>query len=48
MARTLARLAGASGGAGWEEFLELDEELARVGEGADGRLAFQALYPVHG
>ncbi|WP_257153643.1 HD domain-containing protein [Streptomyces lunaelactis] len=44
----VARLAGASGGAAWEEFLELDEELARVGEGADGRLAFQASYPVHG
>jgi hypothetical protein len=33
---------------GWEEFMELDEVLARIGEDADARLDFQASYPVHG
>ncbi|MFF3399610.1 HD domain-containing protein [Streptomyces sp. NPDC002659] len=42
------RLAAASGRPVWEEFMELDEILARIGEGADARLSFQAAYPVHG
>ncbi|MGI5400947.1 hypothetical protein ACQEVG_16105 [Streptomyces sp. CA-135486] len=32
----------------WEEFMEFDAVLARIGEGADARLDFQASYPVHG
>ncbi|MEV0739211.1 HD domain-containing protein [Streptomyces sp. NPDC050549] len=43
----VARLAGASGRAVWEEFMALDEVLARIGDGADERLAFQASFPVH-
>lgn len=31
----------------WEAYLGLDELLARLAEGADARLAFQAAYPVH-
>lgn len=31
----------------WEAYLELDALLARIAEGADTRLAFQALHPVH-
>jgi hypothetical protein len=42
----VARLVAAGGRAAWEEFLELDELLTRIGEGADARLAFQASYPV--
>ncbi|MFD4139381.1 HD domain-containing protein [Streptomyces sp. NPDC058572] len=42
----VARLAAAGGRAAWEEFLELDELLTAIGEGADARLAFQASYPV--
>ncbi|MEV0904950.1 HD domain-containing protein [Streptomyces hokutonensis] len=44
----VARLAEASGRAVWEEFMALDEVLARIGDGADERLAFQASFPVHG
>ncbi|WP_377273902.1 HD domain-containing protein [Peterkaempfera sp. SMS 1(5)a] len=43
----VARLAEASGRAAWEEFSALDEVLARIGDGADQRLAFQASFPVH-
>ncbi|MGW3102285.1 HD domain-containing protein [Streptomyces sp. NPDC001100] len=43
----VARLAEASGRAVWEEFMALDEVLARIGDGADERLAFQASFPVH-
>ncbi|MFF2998191.1 HD domain-containing protein [Streptomyces sp. NPDC057950] len=43
----VARLAEATGRAVWEEFLTLDGVLARIGEGADERLAFQASFPVH-
>ncbi|WP_258534742.1 HD domain-containing protein [Streptomyces sp. PT12] len=44
--RLLALLVAAGGGERWEEFLALDEELERIGAGADGRLAFQAAFPV--
>ncbi|MER7929131.1 HD domain-containing protein [Streptomyces sp. NPDC096057] len=44
----VARLAEATGRAVWEEFLALDEVLARIGDGADERLAFQASFPIHG
>ncbi|MFC8428064.1 HD domain-containing protein [Streptomyces sp. NPDC057253] len=40
------RLAEESGRTVWEEFLELDDTLTAVGEGAEERLAFQASYPV--
>ncbi|MFG2784581.1 phosphohydrolase [Streptomyces prunicolor] len=43
----VARLAEATGRAVWEEFIALDEILARIGDGADERLAFQASFPVH-
>jgi hypothetical protein len=43
----VARLAQASGRDAWEEFLALDRLLAAIGDGADGRLAFQASFPVH-
>ncbi|WP_052424846.1 HD domain-containing protein [Streptomyces fulvoviolaceus] len=44
--RIVRRLAEASGRTVWEEFLDLDDLLSAVGEGADARLAFQASYPV--
>ncbi|MFE2886580.1 HD domain-containing protein [Streptomyces sp. NPDC059272] len=44
----VARLAEATGRAVWEEFIALDEVLARIGDGADERLAFQASFPIHG
>ncbi|KOU13712.1 phosphohydrolase [Streptomyces sp. WM6372] len=44
----VARLAEATDRAAWEEFIALDEVLARIGDGADGRLAFQASFPIHG
>ncbi|MFF7447920.1 MULTISPECIES: HD domain-containing protein [unclassified Streptomyces] len=40
------RLAGASGRTVWEEFMDLDDLLTSLGEGAEGRLAFQGSYPV--
>jgi hypothetical protein len=40
------RLAEMSGRAVWEEFLDLDDALTAVGEGAQERLAFQAAHPV--
>ena len=43
----VARLAEASGRAVWEEFIALDEILARIGDGADERLTFQASFPIH-
>lgn len=43
----IARLAQATGGQHWEEYLAFDDLLTRIGEGADGRLAFQASFPVH-
>ncbi|NEA66187.1 HD domain-containing protein [Streptomyces sp. SID12488] len=44
----VARLTEASGRAAWEEFIALDEVLARIGDEADRRLAFQASFPVYG
>ncbi|MGX1546713.1 HD domain-containing protein [Streptomyces adustus] len=43
----VTRLAEASGRAVWEEFMALDEVLARIGDEADARLAFQSCFPVH-
>jgi len=43
----VARMAEATGRAAWEEFIALDDVLARIGDGADERLAFQASFPVH-
>ncbi|MFJ6479408.1 MULTISPECIES: phosphohydrolase [unclassified Streptomyces] len=43
----ITRLAQATGGQHWEEYLAFDDLLTRIGEGADGRLAFQASFPVH-
>ncbi|MEU7600911.1 HD domain-containing protein [Streptomyces sp. NPDC041003] len=43
----VGRLAGATGAERWEAYLELDEVLGRIAEGADGRLGFQAAFPVH-
>ncbi|KUM78828.1 HD domain-containing protein [Streptomyces griseorubiginosus] len=40
------RLAEASGRTVWEEFLDLDDALAAVGEAAHDRLAFQTAHPV--
>jgi hypothetical protein len=40
------RLAEASGRTVWEEFLDFDDLLTSVGEGAEARLAFQSSYPV--
>ncbi|WP_258309615.1 HD domain-containing protein [Streptomyces sp. CG 926] len=44
----IARLVHETGGEHWEEYLALDDLLTRIGDAADGRLAFQASYPVHG
>ncbi|MCX5079220.1 HD domain-containing protein (plasmid) [Streptomyces sp. NBC_00513] len=44
----IARLAEASGRSVWEEFLDLDSVLARIGDQADERLAFQMSYPTAG
>lgn len=41
----VARLAAASRRSVWEEFLDLDSVLARIGDEADERLAFQMSYP---
>ncbi|MGW3288880.1 HD domain-containing protein [Streptomyces sp. NPDC001002] len=41
----VARLAAASGRPAWEEFLDLDNCLAHIGDQADERLAYQASYP---
>lgn len=45
-ALVVRQLAEASGRTVWEEFLAFDDLLTIIGEGADGRLAFQASYPV--
>ncbi|WP_285486099.1 HD domain-containing protein [Amycolatopsis taiwanensis] len=42
----VAELAHASGRAAWEEFMNLDETLTRIGDGAEERLAYQMSYPV--
>jgi hypothetical protein len=39
-------VARAGGQEGWEVFMALDDELGRIAEGADGRLAFQSSHPV--
>lgn len=44
----VARLAEATGRAAWEEFVALDDVLSRIGDDADGRLSFQASFPIHG
>ncbi|MFJ6085302.1 HD domain-containing protein [Streptomyces sp. NPDC092369] len=41
----VARLSAASGRPVWEEFLDLDSVLARIGDQADERLAYQMSYP---
>ncbi|WP_217236129.1 HD domain-containing protein [Streptomyces sp. AC555_RSS877] len=41
----VGRLAMVSGRPVWEEFLAFDDLLTAIGEGAEGRLAFQASYP---
>lgn len=46
--RVAAWLCRTTGREPWEEFLALDDLLCRIGEGADGRLAFQSSFPVHG
>lgn len=43
----VVELSRSSGRAAWEEFMNLDEVLTRVGDGSDERLAFQMSYPVH-
>jgi hypothetical protein len=40
------RLVAESGQERWEAFLELDDQLGRLADGADERLAFQNSYPV--
>ncbi|MFJ8440048.1 hypothetical protein [Kitasatospora griseola] len=35
----------AGGGERWEAFLVLDELLTAIGDGAEERLAYQALFP---
>lgn len=40
------RLAEAGGEEPWQVFMALDDELSRIAEDADRRLAFQASYPV--
>ncbi|MFI0719133.1 hypothetical protein [Streptomyces sp. NPDC021224] len=42
----VARLAEETGRAAWEEFIALDEVLSRIGDDADGRLAFQGSFPI--
>lgn len=44
----VAELSRAGGRPVWQEFLDLDEFLTGLGEGADLRLAWQAAHPVHG
>ncbi|MET9689439.1 HD domain-containing protein [Streptomyces sp. NPDC006514] len=43
----IARLAQATGCQHWQEYLAFDDLLTRIGEGADGRLAFQTSFPEH-
>ncbi|MEU2060560.1 HD domain-containing protein [Streptomyces sp. NPDC013455] len=42
----VARLAGADGRERWAWFMELDEALTAIGEGADRRLAYQMSHPL--
>ncbi|MEV5384016.1 HD domain-containing protein [Streptomyces sp. NPDC052721] len=42
----VARLAEADGRPAWQWFMELDEALTAVGEGADRRLAYQMSHPL--
>ncbi|AKN74281.1 phosphohydrolase [Streptomyces sp. PBH53] len=42
----VARLAGADGRPAWQWFMELDETLTAIGEGADRRLAYQMSHPL--
>ncbi|MFD9339096.1 HD domain-containing protein [Streptomyces sp. NPDC060028] len=42
----IGRIVEVSGEERWEVYLRLDEVLGGLGEGAEGRLAFQAAYPV--
>ncbi|MFI8081653.1 HD domain-containing protein [Kitasatospora sp. NPDC086009] len=44
----VARLAAASGRSAWEEFIDLDTVLSRIGDRADERLAFQLAHPTAG
>ncbi|MFJ9733736.1 HD domain-containing protein [Streptomyces sp. NPDC101171] len=44
----VALLAGADGRAAWEWFMELDEVLTEIGDGADRRLAYQMSHPLTG
>lgn len=44
----VARLTAASGREKWDEFLELDQVLTEIGDGADERLAYQMAYPLVG
>ncbi|GAA4238260.1 HD domain-containing protein [Actinomadura meridiana] len=44
----VTRLAQTTGRQPWEEFIALDELLTQIGDGADQRLAFQAVHPIHG
>ncbi|GAA3741265.1 hypothetical protein HDA32_002513 [Spinactinospora alkalitolerans] len=46
--RVVELLARASGRAGWEVFLELDDLLGDIAAGADERLAHQARHPLTG
>lgn len=44
----VARLTAASGREKWDEFLELDQVLTDIADGADERLAYQMSYPLVG
>nr|WSW71661.1 HD domain-containing protein [Streptomyces sp. NBC_00995] len=43
----VARMAEETGRPAWQEFIALDEVLSRIGDDADGRLAFQGSFPIH-
>jgi hypothetical protein len=44
----VVQLFGASGRTPWEEFMNLDQILTGIGDGADARLAYQMSHPIHG
>jgi len=44
--RVVRRLAQARGQEPWEAFLDLDDVLTHIADGAEARLAFQAAYPI--
>ncbi|WP_329223077.1 hypothetical protein OG352_37510 [Streptomyces sp. NBC_01485] len=48
VAVAVAELSRAGGRPVWQEFLDLDEFLTGLGEGAELRPARQAAHPVHG